>query len=82
MSKKVFSQHDGESVKAWALRIETIATDDNLCSMPNDFYIGDIVGECAECGAPVNKDGECEIGCEYGYSGCDKCHIHFCDLGC
>ena len=78
-----FKRNDGESVEDWVYRVEAkMCNDVNECSMPNEFAISDIVGACDECGAPVNKNGECEIGCEYGESVCDKCGIRICNLDC
>ena len=80
--KRRFAREKGENITDWALRVEALSAGANECSMPYEFAISDIVGACDECGAPVNKDGECEIGCEYGEYGCQKCHIRCCDLSC
>ena len=81
--KRRFAREEGESVEDWVYRVEgKMCNDVNECSMPNEFAISDIVGACYECGAPVNKNGECEIGCEYGESVCDKCGIRSCNLDC
>lgn len=42
----------------------------------------EVVGECPECGAPVNEDGESIYGCNYAQYYCPVCGHGYCDGSC
>lgn len=43
---------------------------------------GTAVGECKECGEPIDKDGEAIAGCYYSPIACSTCHHQLCDGSC
>lgn len=48
----------------------------------DSWDIGPPVGECPDCGEPVNEDGEAVTGCAYSPVVCDTCGSAPCDLSC
>jgi hypothetical protein len=53
--------------------------------MCSDGYKPDeeTVGECEDCGGPVDKDGDStDYQCLHSPKGCDKCNDHPCDQSC
>lgn len=46
------------------------------------YYPGDAVGECPDCGAEVNEDGEAVEGCYWSPQTCDRCGHQPCDGSC
>lgn len=40
------------------------------------------IGECPECGEPVDSDGDAVVGCTYSPKACDTCGSCPCDLSC
>lgn len=43
---------------------------------------GKPVGECPDCGAPVDEEGDAVTGCNYSPLECKTCGSRPCDLSC
>ena len=52
------------------------------CCDPMEATEDDIVGECPDCGAPVDEDGDALFGCSYSPLDCETCGTHWCDGSC
>jgi len=50
-----------------------------MCSAP--AWIGEIVGECPDCGADVDENGEAKA-CAYSPKFCETCGDAPCDGSC
>lgn len=48
----------------------------------DSFDNGPEVGECPDCGGPVNEDGEAAYGCNYSRVDCTTCGGSPCDGSC
>lgn len=46
------------------------------------FQNGKEVGECPDCGAPVDADGDVTSGCNYSPVNCKTCGDRPCDGAC
>lgn len=45
-------------------------------------YPEDAVGECPDCGEPVDKDGDAVEGCYWSPVDCETCGSRTCDGSC
>ena len=52
------------------------------CCEPMTATKEDIIGECPDCGAPVDEDGNALFGCGYSPEDCDTCGTCWCDGSC
>jgi len=46
------------------------------------WYHGPAVGECPDCGEPVDEDGDAVTGCNYSPEDCSTCGSRPCDGSC
>ena len=51
------------------------------CCDPAGSYMPE-VGECAECGGPVDEDGDTTEACNYSPIVCETCGWAPCDQSC
>ena len=47
-----------------------------------DGWYNEVVGECPDCGEPVDKDGEAATGCYYSPKTCKTCGARPCNGIC